>query len=121
MTDPTATTPAPVPEPSTTTTPPANDAPAPDPESAASPAPPAVQLSPTLTATPSTGLVNHQTVSLAGSGFSPGAGVGWAQCKNGSSGQEDCDINYTGFAATDATGAFERVVRRAPHPAHRER
>ena len=118
MTDPTATTP--VPASSTTTTPPENDAPAPDTVTAASPAPPTVQLSPTLTATPSTGLVNHQPVSLAGSGFSPGAGVGWAQCKNGSSGQDDCDINDTGFAATDTTGAFSASfdVRRILHTAN---
>src|SRR4051794_23283329 len=81
---------------------------------------PSVLLTPTLTATPSSGLVNLQHVTVTGAGFSPNVPVGWAECKSGSTGQAGCDINNVGFATTDATGAFSAsyTVRRILHTAN---
>lgn len=87
-----------------TDTPPATLAPAGD--ATAADAPPVAQLTPTLTATPSTDLVNHQLVTVAGAGFTPNASIGWAVCKNGSTGQDDCDLNNLGFAMSNSSGAF---------------
>src|SRR5439155_2916746 len=70
--------------------------------------------------TPSTDLVNHQTVTVAGSGFSPSVAIGWAECKNGGSGQNDCDLNNVGYSTTDATGVFSAsyTVHRIMHTAN---
>ncbi|MDQ1432162.1 MAG: hypothetical protein QOF40_2764 [Actinomycetota bacterium] len=101
--------------PPSTDTPPATDAPITTPPTGDTTplggaplrdAAPAVQVTPTLTVTPSTNLVNHQTVTVAGSGWTPNVGIGWAGCKNGGSGQNDCDLQNTGYATSDATGAF---------------
>src|SRR6185312_10810299 len=78
-------------------------------------------LAPALTVTPSTGLLYVQSVSLAGSGFTPNVAVGWAECRNNHSGDAaDCDTGHSGFATTDGTGAFSAsfTVRRMLHTAN---
>jgi hypothetical protein len=76
---------------------------------------PSTQATPGVTVTPSTGLVNFQTVTIAGSGFTPGVAVGWSECKhNGSGSAADCDTGNTGFTIPDASGSFSApfTVRR---------
>jgi hypothetical protein len=73
---------------------------------------------PVVTVTPNTGLLYFQSVTVAGSGFTPGATVGWAECKNNQSGDAaDCDTGHSGFATTDGSGAFSSTftVRRILH------
>ncbi len=79
--------------------------------------PPTAQLTPMLTVTPSTGLANRETVTVAGSGFTPDTAVGWAECKAGGGGAADCDVQVYGTAQTDGTGAFSApfVVHRILH------
>ncbi len=104
----------------TSTTP---DTTAPD---VSTPAPAAVDaptalVNPAVTVTPSTDLVNLQAVTISGTGFTPSTGVGWAECKNNGSGDgNDCDVNHTGTANTDSSGAFTApfVVHRILHTAN---
>ena len=82
---------------------------------------PVALVNPAVTVTPSTGLVTLQTVTISGTGFTPNTGVGWAECKNNGSGDgNDCDVNHTGSAGTDSSGAFTAafVVRRILHTAN---
>ncbi|HEY3669522.1 MAG TPA: neocarzinostatin apoprotein domain-containing protein [Acidimicrobiia bacterium] len=81
----------------------------------------ATVLAPSLTVTPSTGLLYVQSVNLAGSGFTANVAVGWAQCKNNQSGEAaDCDTAHTGSAFTDGFGAFSSsfTARRMLHTAN---
>jgi hypothetical protein len=106
-----------VPTPTTTTEPAPTTTTEPRPSGDA----PTVQVSPVLTVTPSTDLVNLQSVTVAGTGWSPGVGIGWAECKNNGSGTaDDCDLNHIGFATTDGSGAFSTtfVVHRILHTAN---
>lgn len=142
--EPTTTTqPAPATPTPTTTTPPEGETPTPAPDAppiteptttspAGDPTPPAAidpavpaevpaaLLTPVLTATPATGLVNHQSVAVTGSGWTPNAGIGWAECKNGGGGQADCDINNVGSGIADGSGAFSAsfTVHRILHTAN---
>ena len=68
---------------------------------AAPPPPP-----PALTVTPSTGLADGDVVTITGSGFSPGAGVGVSQCRDGSIGGADCDFAVAKFPNADGSGGF---------------
>jgi hypothetical protein len=82
---------------------------------------PVAQTTPAVTVTPSTGLLNFQTVTLSGTGFTPGVLVGWAQCKNNASGTAaDCDTGNTGTATPDGSGAFSTpfTVHRILHTAN---
>lgn len=79
---------------------------------------PVALANPAVTVTPSTGLVHLQSVSISGTGFTPNVSVGFAECKNNSSGDaDDCDISHTGSASTDGSGAFSAafVARRILH------
>jgi hypothetical protein len=78
------------------------------------------QLVPLVTVTPSTDLVNLQTVTIAGSGFSPNANIGGALCKAGTDGADNCDTAHPVLTTADATGAFsvQFQVRRILHTAN---
>jgi hypothetical protein len=68
--------------------------------------PPVVAAAVGITVTPSIDLVNLQNVTVAGTGFGANQQVGFAACKNPSTGADNCDTNHVGFATTDGTGAF---------------
>src|SRR5262245_60209000 len=87
----TTTTTAPPP----TTTAPATTPPTPPPNAVASG--PAIALTGTVTATPSTGLGYKQEIEIHGSGFSPSTQLGFAECESGTSGAEGCDLSTVGF------------------------
>ncbi len=61
---------------------------------------------PTLTATPSTGLANGQTVTVHGAGYPASTSLGMAQCVTGDESSERCDLSNVRFVTTDAEGAF---------------
>jgi len=60
----------------------------------------------TLTAHPSTGLADGQTITAAGSGFTPGASVALVECQTGSVAESGCDLSTVHFVTTTAHGAF---------------
>ena len=70
--------------------------------------------------TPSTDLENLQTVTVSGSGFTPGAQIGWAECTTGGTIADDCDVNRSGVGSADGTGAFSALftVHRILHTAN---
>ena len=79
---------------------------------------PTALVNPVVTVTPSTDLAHLQTVTVSGTGFTPNVNVGLAECHNTDSGDaNDCDTTHTGFAPTDASGAFSApfTVRRILH------
>jgi Neocarzinostatin family len=61
---------------------------------------------PTLTATPSVGLADGQTIIVTGSGFTPFVGVGMVECQEGATGPSGCDISTLRELATDGSGSF---------------
>jgi hypothetical protein len=69
-----------------------------------------------VTVTPDTDLLNFQSVTVAGTGFTPSSGVQAVQCKTGATSYQDC-IQFGGFALTSPTGAFslQLSVRRVLH------
>ena len=73
---------------------------------------PAVQT----TVTPDTDLLNFQSVTVSGSGFSPNAGVQIVQCTSDATSNADC-TQGSDFAPTSATGTFTKAVtvRRVLH------
>jgi hypothetical protein len=74
---------------------------------------------PVVTVTPDTDLVHRQSVSVQGSGFSPGASIGITQCEAGVVSFEHCDYANATYATADASGAWaasfpvHRVIRNA--------
>jgi hypothetical protein len=69
---------------------------------------------PTITATPSTGLADLQKITVAGSGFSANESVAIVQCSPTATGQADCDLTTLSYVTTDSKGAFsaQKAVRR---------
>src|SRR6476620_7798566 len=69
---------------------------------------------PIVTVSPSTGLVDLQTVTVTGSGFSANAQVATVQCRSAAIGASDCDPGTLVYKQADANGAFTltRYVRR---------
>lgn len=71
---------------------------------------------PAITVTPNTDLVDFQTVTVSGSGYSPDVSVAVVQCRVGAIGVDDCDLGNVTYPTTDATGAFtveftvERII-----------
>jgi len=68
---------------------------------------------PTITVTPSTGLVNGQSVTVAGSGFIANETLYALECvnKGAATAQTDCDISTASvIAATSSTGTFSTTV-----------
>src|SRR5947208_16875548 len=66
---------------------------------------PASAATPTVTASPATGLVNGQVVTLTGSGYEANHGIFILECVSGA-GASACDVNHLKTVTTDATGAF---------------
>ena len=66
----------------------------------------------TITVTPSTGLVSGETVTVAGTGFAPGAEIGVVQCRAPVTDTSDCDLAQftTGIAAADGSISIEFAV-----------
>ncbi|HEY6534180.1 MAG TPA: enediyne antibiotic chromoprotein [Acidimicrobiales bacterium] len=64
---------------------------------------------PTITATPSTGLVQGDVVELVGAGFTPNASVVVLQCLASAS-PDQCDSSNLQFFPADGSGGFTRSV-----------
>jgi Neocarzinostatin family len=62
-----------------------------------------------VVAEPDIGLVDNDTVVVSGSGFTPGAQVGVAQCRfgEGPRGQDNCDIGNVALGGVDELGNVE--------------
>lgn len=77
-------------------------------------APTATAALPVVKVSPSTGLVDLQTVTVTGSGFSANVQVGTVQCRPGATGEADCDLGTLVYAQSDQHGTFtlRRYVRR---------
>jgi len=61
---------------------------------------------PALTANPSTGLADGQTITVTGSGFTPFVGVGMVECQEGATGPSGCDLSTLREVGTDGSGSF---------------
>jgi len=59
-----------------------------------------------VTAQPSSGLADGQTITVVGSGFSPGADVALVECQTGSTGATGCDLSTVQFVTASGTGGF---------------
>jgi Neocarzinostatin family len=62
-----------------------------------------------VTVTPSTGLVDGQTVTVRGSGYSPNASVGIIQCRAPADGFDDCSGETASSFSADGSGGFVRA------------
>ncbi len=62
--------------------------------------------SPSITATPSTGLVDGQQVQVVGSGFTPGDPVAVAECRAGATSPGDCYLSDRAQTTVAADGSF---------------
>jgi hypothetical protein len=74
----------------------------------------ACNTGPAVSVTPDSGLVDGQTVTAKGRGYSPSSSLGMIQCVAGADSIDDCDgTTATSFSA-DANGGFSRsfTVRR---------
>lgn len=67
-------------------------------------APPARAAEPTVTVTPSTGLVDFQQVQVTGSGFEPNALLEVYECRGGAVTEADCDAGNADFIDIDSSG-----------------
>lgn len=67
-----------------------------------------------ITVSPSTNLIDLQTVHVAGKDFPANADIATVQCIKGAVGQQGCDLSTVEFSPADASGSFtvDRVVRR---------
>ena len=114
--EPTTTAPSPTSSPTTTTTT------IPSPESSAAPADggAGAEASATATVSPSTGLVNGQTVTVTGAGFAANASIGGAVCNDVGDGADACDTANVLLTTADPSGAFtvQFTVRRILHTAN---
>lgn len=77
-------------------------------ESSAGPTLP--EAGPTLTVTPNTGLVDHQVVTVGGSGFVPNAWISVFECEGGGHGTEGCSFPDLAWVIADGNGAFSMTV-----------
>lgn len=65
---------------------------------------------PTVTVTPSVGLVDFQFVRLTGSGFEPGALLEYFECRGGAVSEADCDGYNADFIDADAAGNVDITI-----------
>ena len=74
-------------------------------------APPAL---PVVNVSPTTGLVDLQTVTVTGHGFSPNVQIGTVECRPGALAEPDCDLGTLVYASSSKTGTMtlSRYVRR---------
>jgi hypothetical protein len=61
---------------------------------------------PTLTVNPNTGLLDGQSVSVTGSGFTPFSGVAMVECEDHATGAAQCDLSSELEVGTDGSGSF---------------
>jgi hypothetical protein len=61
---------------------------------------------PVVTVTPDTGLLHGQVVTVAGTGFTPGASIGMAECRVGATDQSGCDVSTARSTTADGAGAW---------------
>jgi hypothetical protein len=59
---------------------------------------------PTVTATPSTGLVDGQSITISGTGFTPNVQVAAAECGAGTVGTQSCDLGNVVYGTSDGSG-----------------
>ena len=77
----------------------------------------AAAATPAIVVTPSTDLLHNQSVTVTGSGYTPNASIGMAQCDPEAAEPADCDLSNVGYATADAAGAWStsftvrRVIR----------
>jgi Neocarzinostatin family len=64
----------------------------------------AVRAAPTVTATPSTGLVDFQLIRVTGSGFPPAPLMEIFECRGGATSEVDCDGYNADFVDSDGNG-----------------
>jgi hypothetical protein len=62
---------------------------------------------PALEVTPNTDLVDFQQVTVSGTGFTPGATIGMAQCLGTATDESGCDLSNSPITTADAAGSFE--------------
>jgi hypothetical protein len=69
---------------------------------------------PVVDVAPSTGLVDLQTVTMTGTGFSANVQIGTVECRPGATVEADCDLGTLVYSQTDQHGMFtvSRYVRR---------
>jgi hypothetical protein len=73
---------------------------------------PAEALPGSVTVTPSTGLVDGQTVSVSGSGFTPGASVGWCLgVVTATPSSNNCGTSTIRLGTADAQGGFSGTLQ----------
>jgi hypothetical protein len=63
---------------------------------------------PTVTVTPSTGLVDGQEVTVRGGGYSPNSSVGIIQCRAPAEGFQDCSGETARSFSADGSGGYQR-------------
>jgi hypothetical protein len=61
---------------------------------------------PTLSVTPSTGLVDYQTVHVVGLNFPANGSIPTAECVKGTTGEAGCDLSTLSFSTASASGSF---------------
>jgi hypothetical protein len=61
---------------------------------------------PALTAVPSTGLGDGQTIAIGGTGFSANASIGVVECEPGATGPAGCDLSTLLYEFSDGNGSF---------------
>jgi len=66
----------------------------------------AAQATPTISVLPSTGLTKGQTVTITGSGFTPGSSVGVSLCDDPFVDGTSCDFSTAQIGRSDSAGAF---------------
>src|SRR5919106_3054604 len=59
---------------------------------------------PMIAVTPAVDLVHGQVVTVTGSGFTPSASIGMAQCDAAGTDTPDCDLSNVVYATADAAG-----------------
>jgi hypothetical protein len=77
---------------------------------------------PVIAVTPAVDLVHGQVVTVTGSGFTPSASIGMAQCDAAGTDTPDCDLSNVMYATADAAGDWSAsfTVRRVIHNAYKE-
>src|SRR5918996_4829730 len=72
---------------------------------------------PLVSVTPAVDLVHGQVVTVTGSGFTPNASIGMAQCDATGTDTSDCDLSNVAYTTADAAGGWSTsfTVRRVIH------
>jgi neocarzinostatin family protein len=79
----------------------------------------ACDAGPHVSVTPDTGLVDGQTVTVSGGGYSPNSSLGIVQCPTGADSLDDCDGRTAHSFSADGAGNYvqpltvQRIIRRS--------